>query len=191
MRGNFIIIVVIISLIVVVIAGITAADTMGVIDVRAQAVQVLAKLPVIGEKWAAEVQEPAGGVPAVSPLEKENKQLNLQLSEYENRVSVLEEEKTVSLGMIEEMQKELAQLREYKVNREQLLVETKEMAVYYQKMKPAAVVKIMANLDDETVMMILPLLDADHVADILSLLDPQRAALITRLLLGASPDPEE
>ncbi|MDX9872911.1 MAG: hypothetical protein RBT41_10905 [Clostridia bacterium] len=190
MKSNFIIIVVIISLIVVLIAGITAADKMGVIDIKAQFSQAFAHVPIIGEMLGEEEAEPPA-VPGISPLEKENRQLNLQLTDAQKRITALEEEKTVSLKMIEELQRELVELRKYKENREQLLLETKELAVYYQEMKPQAVVKIMANLDDETIMMILPLLDTGQVANILSLMDPQRAALMTRLLLGNNPAPEE
>ena len=87
-------------------------------------------------------------------------------------------------------QQELIALREYKSQRENLIINTKQLASYYREMKPEAVVNIMNNMDDNTVLLILPLLETDQSGKILALMDPQRAALLTQILLGTINPPQ-
>lgn len=168
-----------IFIILLIIALIGAAIASG-ISLQA----VLSRVPG-AEKFIKTTAPVTSQIPVVvSPVEEENQKLKNMIKELESRITSLESEKT---GLMEQStlnQQELIELRAYKNEREKIIVNSKQLASYYQEMKPEAVAKIMNNLDDDTVLLILPLLEKEQTAKILSLLDPQRAALITRILLG-------
>lgn len=179
--------IVLLCLIAVLAGGLWAASTVGLIDFR----DLIAKLPYaskIIKEGAPDEKSPQPVI--VSPIEKENKELRAKIRELETQTAGFEGEKTKLLQQVETMQKELISLRKYKTENENRALNAVQLAAYYQEMKAEAVVKVMNNLDDYTVIMILPLLEKDHTAKILSLMEPQRAALLTQLLLGIS-SPEE
>lgn len=161
-----------------------AADLSGLISIKDATANLSYK--------AVFMKQPPGNtdsIPTESPIEKENLELRAALRNLEERLAALEGEKTSLLKQLEETQQELTVLRVYQREKESLIVNTGQMASYYAEMKPEAVVEVMNNLDDNTVMSILPLLEKDQVAKILALMEPQRAALLTQLMLGGnSPD---
>ncbi len=174
---------IILCLIAVLIGGIWAAHIAGFIDVKAVAAKVPLVQKLVANEDQGEGEETPETVP-VSPIEEENKKLRAELKEIQEKLVVLENEKTQSLQQISEMQKELMELRAYKEEAEAAKLSAEELAKYYKEMKPDAIVEIMNNLDDDTVMKILPLLEKEQTGRILSGMDSQRAALITQLLLG-------
>lgn len=149
----------------------------------------LSKMPVTKMFIKAPVMSEVNVIP-VSPIEKENQELRSKITELENKVSSLEGEKTKIMSENAQSQQELIALREYKSQRENLIINTKQLASYYREMKPQAVVNIMNNMDDNTVLLILPLLETDQSGDILALMDPRRAALLTQILLGTINPPQ-
>lgn len=164
-------------LISLIVAGIFAANAAGVIDIKAAA----ANIPVINRVIGVS-SDKENNIP-VSPIEEENKTLRGKVSELEKKITELEAEKVRALEQVAQSQQELTELRAYKTEKENMVVNAKEIAAYYSQMKPEAVAKIMNTLDDETVITILPLLNKDQSGKILSLIEPQRAALLTRLML--------
>ena len=164
-----------------------AANLIGVISIK----DVTANLSY---KAIFMKQPPDAGynIPAESPIEKENRELKAALGTMEARLVALEGEKTNLLKQIEEIQQELTALRAYKTEKENFIINSRQMASYYSEMKPEAVVEIMNDLDDSTVISILTLLEKEQTAKIFSLMEPQRAALLTQMLLGSNaPDAEK
>lgn len=165
-------------LLAVILPGLWAANTVGLIDLRSS----LAKVPYLGLYFQpTPPQEPV--INMVSPLEEENNELRDKLKETQNSNLILESEKTTLLMEQEKLQSELLALRKYKEEQEQQVINLQQMAEYYKRMKAEEVVRIMNNLDDNTLIKILPLLDKDQAGKIMGLMDPQRAALITQRLL--------
>lgn len=142
---------------------------------------VFAKIPFLQGLVKQPADNPADLM--VSPIEEENKQLRAENSELLSKITTLEEEKTALLEQVTELQDSVNQLTAEKNERENKESNALELAEYYREIEPEATVKIMDNLDDETVLLILPLLDKKLSGEIISLMDPQRAALITALLL--------
>lgn len=149
---------------------------------------LLSKMPVTKMFIKAPAQGEVNIIP-VSPVEKENQELRSKITELEGKMTALEGEKTKIMAENALSQQELATLRAYKAQRENLIVNSKQLASYYREMKPEAVVNILNNVDDNTVLLILPLLDKEQSGKILGLMDPQRAALLTQILLGTSNPP--
>ena len=151
-------------------AGIFAAQQTGYLNVN----NTLA--PIAGA-------ETLDSVDLVSPIETENNNLRKEKKDLEYQLNVLQGEKTRLLEQVTNLQTELTKLRADFLEQEIIALNVEELATYYQEMKPEAAVKIMDNLDDETIMLILPLLEKKQTAKIIALMDPLRAALITQLLL--------
>lgn len=170
---------IILCLIAVLIGGVWAAHTAGLINVKAAVSKVPFAQKLLGDKG----EEKTEGIP-VSPIEEENNKLRAEIKKTQEKLVALENDKTQSLQQISEMQKELTGLRAYKDETEAAKLSADELAKYYKEMKPDAIVQIMNNLDDDTVMKILPLLEKEQTGRILAGMDSQRAALITQLLLG-------
>lgn len=177
--SNFSLKLIILCLLVVFFSGLWAANTVGIIDLKA----ALSKTPFV----AANEANIEGQLPEESVIEKENRELKEKIKELENNAMVSEGEKAKLLKDLEEVQTELAELRSYKLNKESATISAQQLAAYYKEMKPDAVVKIMDNLDDATVLTVLPLLDNEQTGKILSLMEPQRAALLTKILLEGQP----
>ena len=165
-------------LLVVLIAGLFAAQTTGVIDIKEMAGQ----MPVLKTLFKAYEPEKTS-IPAVSVIESENEKLRAEKNLLVEKIANLESEKTVLQKQIDETKLDLDALTEYKNKKESAVVCAAQLAVYYKEMKAESVVKVMNNLDDDTVVLILPLLENQQVAKILALMEPHRAALITQLLL--------
>jgi len=149
---------------------------------------VLSRMPVTKMFFAPPAEEPPDIIP-ISPLEKENQELRSTIAQLEGKIAALEGEKTKIMQEQAELQQELADLRAYKSQREDLIINSRQLASFYKEMKPEAVARIMENMDDNTVLLVLPLLDKEQSGKILSLLDPQRAALLTQILLGTANPP--
>jgi len=158
-----------------------AANIIGIINVKAMISNLSYKNILMKQPGGNEPN-----IPTISPIEKDNQELRAAVKTLEEKLVNLESEKTSLLKQVEEMQQEVTSLRTYKTEKENFIINTGQMAAYYSEMKPDAVVKIMNNLDDNTVMAVLPLLDKEQVAKILALMEPQRAALLTQLLLGGN-----
>ncbi|MBZ4653167.1 MAG: MgtE intracellular region [Peptococcaceae bacterium] len=169
---------IILCLIAIVLGGLWAADKAGLIDLRI----ALQKIPVLS-KYAKE-PAPVPKIPVISPIEQENQKLRSDLKDFETKLTAFENEKTKLLEQIYQLQQELTELRAYKEKNENKAIHAKQLALYYSEMKPEAIVKVMENLDDDTVITILPLLNKEQTGKILALMEPQRAARITQLLLG-------
>lgn len=170
-------------LIVLIAAGIFAANATGMIDLKSMA----ANVPVLN-KLIDDSADQVNTIP-VSPIEEENKILRGKVADLEKKITELEADKVRTLEQVALTQKELTELRAYKTEKENMVLNAKEIALYYSQMKPEAVAKIMNTLDDDTVITILPLLDKDQSGKILSLLEPQRAALLTRIMLMGADNP--
>lgn len=145
---------------------------------------VFAKIPFLQGLVKQPADNPAEVL--VSPIEEENKQLRADKSELLSRITRLEDEKTALLEQVTELQESVNQFTVAKKESESREANARELAEYYREMEPEATVRIMENLDDETVLLILPLLDKKLSGEIISLMDPQRAALLTALLLEKS-----
>lgn len=185
----FIIVLSFVCIFAVVIGAAWAMQKAKIFDVRAP----LSKIPVV-KNYIQLPQDEAEKIPQ-SPLEKENKEIKEQLTARESnakaadeKVLVLEAEKTKLLTSIEGLTKEIATLKGAKETKDRSAQNSKELALYYREMKPEAAVKIMNNLDDSTVTAILPLLEKEQAAKILSQMDPVRAAGITQILLGSEQE---
>lgn len=171
-------------LIILIIAGIFAAAAAGMIDIKTMA----GNIPVLNKMIdipAAETE-----IIPVSPIEEENQRLKALTAELEKRITELEDEKTRALEQVSHSQQELTELRAYKIEKENIVVNAGEIASYYKEMKPEAVVKIMNTLDDYSVITILPLLEKGQSGKILALMEPQRVALLTQMMMGTSPPAE-
>ena len=171
---------IILCLVAMVIGGLWAADRAGMIDLNI----ALQKLPVLNKNKYVKEPAPASKSPVISPIELENQKLRNDLKNMEAKFAAFENEKTKLLEQIYQLQQELTELRAYKEKNENKAIQAKELAYYYKEMKPEAVLKVMENLDDDTVITILPLLNKEQAGKILGLMEPQRAARITQLLLG-------
>lgn len=175
---------IVLCLIAALAGSLWAADILGVINIKEQASKLSYKNILMKQDAASQP-----GLPVISPIEKENQELRAAIKGLEEKVLIMEGDKTKLLEQLDAIQQELTVLRAYKTEQESFVINTGQMAAYYSEMKPDAVVKVMNNLDDNTVMAILPLLETEQVAKILALMEPQRAALLTQLLLGGnSPD---
>lgn len=186
-KMNFPVVLVIICLVAVLAAGILAADKMGVIDIKTKLVGAFSDVPFIVNKFSPETStgKKERNIPESSPLEEENKGLQLRITDLESKILAIEKEKTASILQVEAMQQELLDLQNYKQTNEKRCIDAQELAQYYKQMKPDAIVKVMDKLDNDSVLLILSFLEDEQVAKILSLLKPERAALITQMFLGS------
>jgi len=169
-------------LLAVLIAGGFAAQTAGIINIR----ELASKIPVIKTLVQSNIPVETN-VPVVSAVESENEKLRAENKLLTEKIAVIEGEKTGLQKQIDDIKLELTTLTEYKNQKENTAVQASLLAVYYKDMKPEAIVKVMDNLDDDTVITILPLLETQQVAKILALMEPHRAALITQILLSGQP----
>ncbi|MGI6144356.1 MAG: hypothetical protein GX092_07780 [Clostridia bacterium] len=170
----------IIVLFIIFSAGLFAAHQTGFINLNPLFAQIPGMDSFVVEK-PENINE--SGKILISPIEKENEELRKEKRDLEFKITTLEGEKTKLLEQLTELQTELTQLKIELKQQKKAVLNAEELAAYYQEMKPAAVVKIMDNLDDEVVVTILPLLEDKQTAEIIALMDPLRAATITQLLL--------
>ena len=66
---------------------------------------------------------------------------------------------------------------------------TANLAKLYDKMEANAVAQLMANLDDETVVMILPKMKPQNASAVLQLLPPQRAGALSKRMITIAEQP--
>jgi len=161
-------------------AGLFAAHQTGFINLN----PILSKIPGMSSfviEPAETTSDPEDQL--ISPIEKENQKLRKENKDLEFKLTTLEGEKTGLLEQVTDLQAELTELKASITAQTTAALNADELAVYYQKMDPKAAIKIMENLEDETVMIILPRLESKQSAEIISLMDPLRAAIITQLLL--------
>lgn len=178
---------IVLCLIVIVVGSLWGAHLTGIIDVKTY----LAQVPYVNKIFLEEDKAAnVINIPIISPVEKENQQLQKEkqdlqehIKELENSIVALESEKTSLMEQIESQQLTIGDLEDYKLKKEQETVNLKELSLYYRDMKPDAIVNVLKNLDDDTVVKLLPLLEQDQVSKILALMQPERAALITQMIL--------
>lgn len=181
----FILVIVLLCSLAVIIGALCAMQKAKIFDFS----PTLAKIPVV-KNYIKLPQNDGENLPQ-SPLEKENQEIKEQLTTQqgntkaaEEKVLALEAEKTKLLASIEQLTGEVTALKGAKESASKTTDNTKELAQYYREMKPEAAVKIMNNLDDNTIVAILPYLEKEQAAKILALMDSVRAASITQILLG-------
>ncbi len=176
---------VLICFLVAIFGCLWAANTVGLLDVKS----IAAKTPFLGKYIHTEEQEGID-IPVLSPIERENLELREAIKGFEEKIGFLESDTAEILQENEKLQEELEELKKYKEEKEKAILNAEELSLYYREMKPEEVVKIMDNLDNETILLILTKLERNQAGEIMAQMEPQRAALITQLLLGHSEDDE-
>lgn len=171
------VILILIAIILIGSAGAFAAHQVNFIDLS----PVFAKVPFMHGLVKKPAEDPEELL--TSPIEEENKQLREENSELQSKITSLEEEKTKLMEQVTEIQNEVNSLKAEKNDQKETEINTQKLAEYYREMEPKAAVKIMENLDDETILLLLSLLEKKQSGEIISLMDPQRAAFLTTLLL--------
>jgi flagellar motility protein MotE (MotC chaperone) len=183
-------------LLALLVGGLLAAHFLGLVNIA----PLVADVPYVNQ-W---IRDPYGGSdvfveapeptptpepsPTVNPLEAENRELEARIAELERekleQVTVYEQEKTEALRENTELKAQILELENYKASTEAQAASDANLAGILQGMKPDAIVQMMDNWDDNTVVRILGLLSETQVGKVLALMDPERAAVITRMLLG-------
>jgi flagellar motility protein MotE (MotC chaperone) len=119
------------------------------------------------DKPRAEVED---SIKQVNWLEKEKKRLSEKEAELEKR-----EKKLSSLD--KEVSKKLSRLEQAETAR------YNNLAKLYDDMDPRAVAKLVANLDDATVVSILPRMKRKNASQVLALMPATRAALLSKKMI--------
>jgi len=126
----------------------------------------------------------------LTPLEKENLSLKdevekqqLQIKTYQDRVKALEQSVQVLEAENKKLTDENTALKVSKVSDEE--DKYKELAKYYEAMKPKDAAKILEQkgIDDDIIIEILRSMDKETAGKIMSLLDPAHAAVLSRKML--------
>ncbi|MFY9174739.1 MAG: hypothetical protein WAO24_05265 [Peptococcia bacterium] len=172
-----IILIIVIVLVVIMVPLFWAARTTG-FNVQA----LLSKLPITSMFIEAPPEAEPVIVP-ISPLETENKELQGQIRELQEQIGALENENNQLKSENEEIKREITDLRAEILTAANLKANAQYTTELYKDMKPADIVKILDNMDDEKALLILTELEPNQASKILALMDPQRAALLTKLLL--------
>lgn len=125
------------------------------------------------------------------PSEVEGAEVGMSVEDSLEAVNWLEKEKAALAKKEKELnsrQKEL-ELLDKKVTQKVLRIEQAEsarianLAKLYDGMDARAVAKLMANLDDETVVSILPRMKIKNASAVLQLLPPRRAAKLSKQMI--------
>jgi flagellar motility protein MotE (MotC chaperone) len=123
--------------------------------------------------------------------EVEDEEVAMSAEDSVEAVNWLKKEKASLAQKAKELnarQREL-ELLENKINNKILEIEqaesarTANLAKLYDGMEPRAVAKLMANLDDKTVVAILPGMKTRNASAVLQLLSPQRAAKLSKRMI--------
>ena len=170
---KLIITIIILGIIFALIGLLLAMNATGVFDLKS----ALSDLPIIGERF--KVEDP---VMVVAPLEDENKdlqrqieELKLLLSEKEKESASFDDERAEYELKITELEKSIAEIQQKDIQSDQL-------AQIYGKMEDKQAVRILDNLDDNTVVSILLKIPSEKTASFLAGMDPMRAAKLTAIL---------
>jgi flagellar motility protein MotE (MotC chaperone) len=183
-------------LLAILIGGLLAAHFLGLVNVA----PLVADVPYVNQ-W---IRDPYGGdvfteeaptptptpepSPTANPLEEQNRELERKIAELEqdklDQAAAYEQEKTEALRENTELRARVLELENYRAGAEAQAASDASMAGILQGMKPDAIVQIMDNWDDSTVVGALALLSDTQVGKVLALMDPERAAVITRMLMG-------
>ncbi|NLC08044.1 MAG: hypothetical protein GX755_08805 [Syntrophomonadaceae bacterium] len=173
---------VVLSLLIVVAGLLAGAQLAGWIDLRQLAVQI----PGVERFTSSSGIDSTPVVSGVSLMEKENLELKRKIQEQEDLLQgiigekqALEQNKLALEQKIQDLEKKVALLSSEQSAEKN--VDYQQLADYYAEMKPAAVVAIMDNLDDETVLGILKEMEFDQVAKILTAMQPERAARLSTM----------
>jgi flagellar motility protein MotE (MotC chaperone) len=124
------------------------------------------------EEIAAEEEKMSveDSIEAVNWLEKEKKRLAEKEKELEARARELDvRDKQVTQKILKLEQAESARIA--------------KLAKLYDGMDPRSVAKLMANLDDATVVSILPRMKIKNASSVLALLPPKRAARLSKQMI--------
>ncbi|NLK51261.1 MAG: hypothetical protein GX295_02270 [Syntrophomonadaceae bacterium] len=172
---------VVLSILVMVIGLLIGAELAGWINLRQQ----VSRLPGLSN-WRGENQSNTGKVvTGMNLLEKENKELKKQLQEQQDLLQgaayerqALEQNKVAQEQRIQELEK---RMEAKKVEPPLMKVDYQQLAIYYAEMKPAVVVAIMDQLEDEIVLGILKEMEPEQVSKILAVMKPERAAKLSKM----------
>lgn len=128
--------------------------------------------------------------PTVDPQAQLIKTLHSRIAQQEKRIARDQDEMDKLTGERDRLKNELTQIKEALNAKNQEVDQANgqkmgyaKMAQYYNSMDKNKAAKIMAELDDETVIGILQNLPADTASSILGVMEPQRAAVITRKMI--------
>ncbi len=146
-------------------------DTAGLLD---EVVENLAILDVANDDDALGLESPkmseSDSIAAAEWLATEEVRLAKWESTLNDRESKLSQrEKDVSLKLARLEQAEAARIQ--------------QLAKMYNDMDPTAVARLMANLDNETVVAVLPRMKQKNAAAVLTLLPPVRGAKLSKMLI--------
>ncbi|MGI6648198.1 MAG: MotE family protein [Bacillota bacterium] len=173
---------VVLSLLIVAAGLLVGAQLAGWIDLR----QLAARIPGVERFNSSSGTDSTPVVTGVSLMEKENLELKRKIQEQEDLLQgilgekqALEENKLALEQKIQDLEKKVTLMNSEQSSEED--VDYQQLADYYAEMKPAAVVAIMDNLDDETVLGILKEMEFDQVAKILTAMQPDRAARLSTM----------
>lgn len=156
-------------------------DWFAVINVN----KMLSKVPIIknvishdkstGQNVSSKVST---SVTEKSPTEKENLNLKKQVIDLKKQVDELKKSNDSLKASKDEAVTNLQNIENTQKDKTSKASGYKQLANYYANMKPAEAVKIMNNLDDETIIGILINLENEQAGKILAAMDPKRAAII-------------
>lgn len=173
---------VVLSLLIVAAGLLVGAQLAGWIDLR----QLAAQIPGLERFNSPSGTDSTPVVTGVSLMEKENLELKRKIQEQEDLLQgilgekqALEQNKLALEQKIQDLEKRVTLMSSEQSAEE--TVDYQQLADYYAEMKPAAVVAIMDNLDDETVLGILKEMEFDQVAKILTAMQPDRAARLSTM----------
>jgi flagellar motility protein MotE (MotC chaperone) len=173
---------VVLSLLIVAAGLLVGAQLAGWIDLR----QLAAQIPGVERLISSGGTDSTPVVTGVSLMEKENLELKRKIQEQEDLLQgilgekqALEQNKLALEQKIQDLEKKVTLMSSEQSLEENL--DYQQLADYYAEMKPAAVVAIMDNLDDETVLGILKEMEFDQVAKILTAMQPDRAARLSTM----------
>jgi flagellar motility protein MotE (MotC chaperone) len=173
---------VVLSLLIVAAGLLVGAQLAGWIDLR----QLADRIPSVERFNSSSGTDSTPVVTGISLMEKENLELKRKIQEQEDLLQgilgekqALEENKLALEQKIQDLEKKVTLMNSEQSSEED--VDYQQLADYYAEMKPAAVVAIMDNLDDETVLGILKEMEFDQVAKILTAMQPDRAARLSTM----------
>lgn len=146
----------------------------------------LKKMPLVGKLFPAA----EGKGKKLSPLEKENLSLKdqiekqkLEIKTYKDRITALEQSEQALEAENKKLADQNTALEVSTVSSKE--DKYKELAKYYEAMKPKDAAKILEQkqIDDDTIIGILRHMDKETAGKIMSLLDPARAAVLSQKML--------
>jgi flagellar motility protein MotE (MotC chaperone) len=128
------------------------------------------------EPELSEIESGVNGMSVEDSLEKVN-WLEQETAKLAERKAELDERERELTRLDAEVTKKLLKLEQAETAR------INTLARLYDGMEPRAVAKLMANLDDETIVSILPRMKSKNASAVLALLPPQRGARLSKQMI--------